>query len=107
MAEMILGAGWPLHVWARRPETTEPFAKAGATVLASPAELGARCELVSVCVVADADVEQVVFDGGLLEAMQPGSVLAIHSTVAPATPRRVAEAASGRGVAVLDAPVSG
>jgi len=107
MARRLLEAGWPLTVWARRSEVTDAYGDGGATVAATPAEVGAACDLVEVCLLDDATVLEVVVDGGVLDAMAPGSVLAIHSTVHPRTCLHLAELAARRGVRVLDAPVSG
>ena len=58
--------------------------------------------------VADTDVEDVlVRDDGVLAGMAPGGVVAIHSTIHPDTCRRLAAIAADRGVAIVDAPVSG
>lgn len=58
--------------------------------------------------VGDADVEQVVQgENGVLAGMQSGGIIAIHSTVHPDTCRRLAQHCADRGVAVIDAPVSG
>jgi 3-hydroxyisobutyrate dehydrogenase len=107
MAEMILRRGFALDVWARRREAAAPLAALGATVRGSAAELGAGCDVVGLCVVDDAGVTDVAVDQGLLDAMQPGSTLLIHSTVAPATCDQLAAKGRARGVDVLDAPVSG
>lgn len=108
MARRIAEEGFPLTLWARRPASVEPYADTGAAVAATPAELGAASDVVGICVVADADVEQVVLgDDGVLAGMAPGGVIAVHSTVHPDTCRRLAEAAAPREVAVVDAPVSG
>jgi 3-hydroxyisobutyrate dehydrogenase len=108
MAQMIQRAGYALHIWARRPVTLEAFAETGAVALDSLAKLGAECEFVGVCVVDDKDVEDVVLGpDGLLGAMRPGSILAIHSTIHPDTCVALAESAAAAGVHVLDAPVSG
>lgn len=107
MAERIVGHGFALDVWARRPEVAEPFAALGADVTTSPCVLAERCDVVGICVGDDAAVEDVVFGQRLLESMQPGSVLVIHSTVSPQLCRRIAAAAEPLGVDVLDAPVSG
>jgi len=107
IAQRILAGGHHLHVWARRPESTEVFAGTAATVAGSPAALGYLCEVVCVCVLDDDAVRDVVFHQGLLAAMHENSVLAIHSTVSPALVKQIAEAADDRGVHVLDAPVSG
>lgn len=104
MARRIADAGFPLTLWARRPETTAAFAGTGAAVAATPRELAAASELVCLCVVGDADVRQVL-DGpdGVLAGLAPNSVVAVHSTVHPDTCREIAAA----GVEVVDAPVSG
>jgi 3-hydroxyisobutyrate dehydrogenase len=108
MARRIAEAGHPLVLWARRPATLEPFADLDVEISSTPAELGARCDVVGVCVVADADVEQVVLGpDGLLAGMRPGSTLVIHATIHPDTCRRLAAAAATTSVDVLDAPVSG
>ncbi|MFB4298605.1 NAD(P)-dependent oxidoreductase [Actinomadura sp. NTSP31] len=108
MARRIAGAGFPVTLWARRAETLAPFAGTGARTAASPADLAAASDLACVCVVDDAGVEQVVAGpGGLLEGMRSGGTIAVHSTVHPDTCRRLAETAAARGVALVDAPVSG
>jgi 3-hydroxyisobutyrate dehydrogenase-like beta-hydroxyacid dehydrogenase len=108
MAEMIRRSGYPLHLWARRAATLEPFEGTDAIVVGSKRELGERCDLVGVCVMSDADVEEVVVgEEGLLAGMKPESIIAIHSTVAPDTCIRIGGIASERGVHVVDAPVSG
>jgi 3-hydroxyisobutyrate dehydrogenase-like beta-hydroxyacid dehydrogenase len=108
MARRIVEAGLPLTLWARRPPSLEPFEDSAALVASTPAELGAACDVVGICVVADADVEDVVLrPDGVLAGMAPGGVVAVHSTVHPDTCRGLAERAAARGVAVVDAPVSG
>ena len=71
-------------------------------------ELGAASDVVGVCVLADDDVRSVVLgESGLLAGMEPGSILAIHSTVRPSTVLELAAPAAEQGVRLLDAPVSG
>ncbi|MDO8365008.1 MAG: NAD(P)-dependent oxidoreductase [Actinomycetota bacterium] len=107
IAQRILAGGHALHLWARRPESLQPFAGTAAVTVGSPAALGYLCKVVGVCVLDDDAVRDVVFQQGLLAAMHEASVLAIHSTVSPELVREIAEAAADRGVDVLDAPVSG
>jgi 3-hydroxyisobutyrate dehydrogenase len=108
MAGRIVDAGFPTTLWARRPASLEPFADTAAKVAGSPAELAASCDLVCLCVVADADVEQVTGgENGVLAGLKPGGVIAIHSTVHPKTCHELAKKASAQGVSVIDAPVSG
>ena len=95
MARRITDEGFPLTIWARRPASVEPFAGTDAVVASTPAELGAASDVVGICVVADADVEDVLLRAdGVLAGMAPGGVIAIHSTVHPDT---CARGRRGRG----------
>lgn len=105
MARRIVESGYPLVLWARRPDSLAPFKDTRAQVAASVAELGALSDHVGVCVVDDAGVRQVCAE--LLPAMHPGSRIAIHATVHPNTVIDLAGQAAARGIAVIDAPVSG
>jgi 3-hydroxyisobutyrate dehydrogenase len=108
MARRIVEGGYPTTLWARRPATLEPFADTPAKVAGSPAELAAASDLVCLCVVGDADIDDITCgEHGLLAAMKPGSVIAVHSTVHPNTCRELAKTAGAQGVSVIDAPVSG
>ncbi|MGH3968029.1 MAG: NAD(P)-dependent oxidoreductase [Mycobacterium sp.] len=105
MARRIIDAGYPMTLWARRPASLEPFADTAAKLAGSPAELAAASDLICLCVVGDADVEEVA--EGLLAGARPGSIIAVHSTVHPRTCRQLAEKAAAHGISVIDAPVSG
>lgn len=107
MAHRISQEGIPLTIWARRSSTMEPFADTPAVIAESPAALARQCDIVGICVVNDADVRQVVLESGLLGALSPGAIIAIHSTLLPATVMELDQHARKRGVHVLDAPVSG
>lgn len=108
MAANLLAAGYELTVWNRTAAKTEPLAAAGARVAGSPAEVAAASEVTFTCVTASADVEAVVLGpGGVIEGATPGSIVVDCSTIAPATARNVHARLAERGVAMLDAPVSG
>jgi 3-hydroxyisobutyrate dehydrogenase len=108
MVQRIIDAGFPTVLWARRPEALEPFHAANVETTANPAELAARSDVIGICVWADDDVRDVLEgEQGVFAGCNPGAVVAIHSTIAPATCRELAEAAAERGVVVLDVPVSG
>jgi len=107
MAHRIGDAGLPLTVWARRREVAASFADK-ATVVDSPARVGAASDVVGVCVLDDDDVVEVVLGGtGIMAGMARGGVIAVHSTIHPKTLNRLAENGSPRGIAVVDAPVTG
>ncbi len=108
MAGHLLKAGHDVAVWARRPEATADIAAAGAAVCATPAELGARSEVVISIITASADVENLALGpDGLIGGLPPGSVHVDMSTIAPATARKLAAAYAAKGIGWLDAPVSG
>jgi 3-hydroxyisobutyrate dehydrogenase len=108
MARRIIEAGHPTTLWARRPASLEPFAGTPASVAASPAALAAASDLVCLCVVADADVAEVVAGAqGVLAGLGDGGVIAVHSTVHPDTCRELAGKARAQGADLVDAPVSG
>ncbi len=95
VAEAVLRAGLNLVVCDLRPEATAPFA-ANAHVAGSPADLGARSDVVVVAVVNDHQVLAVLDgDEGVLHAAVPGSTVIVLSTVAPGTVEIAAGMADG------------
>lgn len=98
--------GWPggLVVYDVRAEASAPFADAGAEVAASIADVAAA-DLISITVLNDAQVRDVV--GELARHASPGTVIAIHSTIADSTAAELADQLAPQGIAVIDAPVSG
>lgn len=98
--------GWPggLVVYDVRAEASAPFADAGAEVAASIADVAAA-DLISITVLDDAQVRDVV--GELARHASPGTVIAIHSTIADSTAAELADQLAPQGIAVIDAPVSG
>lgn len=106
MAQRLLD--WPggLVVYDVRPDAVQPFVEAGARAAASPREVAESAEVISLMVRDDAQVEDVLTGpAGLLETATPGTVVAIHSTIAAATATRLAE--THRSIEIVDAPVSG
>lgn len=98
--------GWPggLIVHDVRAEAMAPFAAAGATTAAGLAEV-ATADLIEVTVLDDAQVRQVVAELAVHTA--PGTVIALHSTIADGTAAELAAELAPHGVHVVDAPVSG
>jgi 3-hydroxyisobutyrate dehydrogenase-like beta-hydroxyacid dehydrogenase len=108
IARRIVEAGYPLTLWARRAATLEPFDGTGAKAAGSPAELAAASDHIGICVTGDADVEAVLTGpDGVLAGVNPGTVIAVHSTVHPDTCKRLAALAAEKGAHLIDAPVSG
>lgn len=105
IAARMLGGGFPLSVWARRPEVLDPYVEKGAVPAASISDLAVRCDYVALCVVDDAGIAEVCDQ--LIPTMSAGSLLVIHSTVLPESCETLARRCAERGIGFLDAPVSG
>lgn len=107
MARAVADSSFPLRVWARRPASLAAIAGLPHTVDPSPAALGEASDIVLLVLRDDADVEGILTDGGLLGAMRPGSILVNHGTGDPQAAQRFSALSADRGIAFLDAPVSG
>jgi 3-hydroxyisobutyrate dehydrogenase-like beta-hydroxyacid dehydrogenase len=97
---------WPggLTVYDVRDEVMVPFADAGA-IVAAGLEQVAAADLISITVLDDAQVREVV--SALAPHVAPGTVIAIHSTIADTTAEELAADLAPHGIHVIDAPVSG
>lgn len=109
MAERLLAAGYPLHIWNRSPAKCEPLADKGAKVGKTPAALTEASDIVFTCLTDTAAVEAVVFGaGGVVEGAAAGKVLVDMSSIRPdATRAMAARLAERTGMGWVDAPVSG
>lgn len=108
MASNLVPKGFDARVYDVDPRPMETLVAAGAKAASSCREVGEHAEVLSVCVPADAHVEAVLLgEDGALAGMSAGSIVAIHSTVQPATIERMAAAARERGIGLIDACVTG
>lgn len=101
---------WPggLIVHDVRPESLERFVSKGARAARQPRDVAGSATVISIMVRDDAQVEEVLSGpGGVLETAGPGTIIAIHSTIADQTAVRLAAELKPRGIDVVDAPVSG
>jgi len=106
IARRIRAAGFPTVLWARRASALDAFPDFARA--ATPSALGAACDVVGICVFDDAGLREVLLGtDGVLAGMARGGAVLIHSTASVQVCAEIAEAAAPRGVAVLDAPVSG
>jgi 3-hydroxyisobutyrate dehydrogenase-like beta-hydroxyacid dehydrogenase len=70
--------------------------------------VAAASDVLLTCLPTDVEIEAVLLGAaGALEALRPGGTLIELSTASPGLMRRIGERAASRGVAMLDAPVSG
>jgi 2-hydroxy-3-oxopropionate reductase len=108
MAQNLLRADYPLVVLNRSQAAVDELAGEGAQRGASPRDVAARSQVVITMLPDSPDVEAVVLgNDGVAQSIAGGALYIDMSTIAPATARKIAESLGGRGVDVLDAPVSG
>jgi 3-hydroxyisobutyrate dehydrogenase len=106
MARNLHRAGLLRGVWNRtRDRASELAGELGCSAASRPAELAADCDVLVLCVSADADVLQVVDD--VAPALRPGAIVIDCSTVAAATAREAERRLAEHSAEFLDAPVSG
>ncbi len=104
----LLKKGFAVTAHSRSQGPVDAVVAAGATRGSSPADVAAQSDVI-ITMVPDSPDVRLVLEGpnGVFETVRPGSVIVDMSTIAPAAARELAAHAAGRGVAMLDAPVSG
>ncbi|MDH5536818.1 MAG: NAD(P)-dependent oxidoreductase [Betaproteobacteria bacterium] len=108
MSRRLMAAGYPMTVWNRAREKAGSLIKDGATGVESPKELASASDVVFIMVTDSAASEAVVCGpGGVLEGAHSGLIVIDSSSIEPEASYSIAERAKARGVAMLDAPVSG
>ncbi len=108
MAANLVKAGHVVTAFDLSEAALAKAAEAGA--IAAPSALAAAegASVVMSMLPASRHVEALYLgEGGLLACLPAGTLVIDCSTIAPASAQRVAQAAAARGVAMLDAPVSG
>jgi 3-hydroxyisobutyrate dehydrogenase len=106
IAARLIEVGHDVAVWNRTPDKAK--AVAGATVVATPAELAQRSDAI-ISSLTDAAALEAVYNGpsGLLSGNVAGKLFIDMSTVLPATEIALAKAARGKGAIFVDCPVGG
>lgn len=108
MARRLLEAGHPLTVWNRSADKAKALRAAGAAWADSPRALAQASDVVITMVTDSAASEHVsCAPDGVLAGAHPGLTLIDMSSITPETSRTIAERARARGIAMLDAPVTG
>ena len=108
MAARLRALDWPVAVHDIDPAAVLAATALGATPCANAVELASCCDCVIVVVVDAAQVAAVLFgtDGVLAAQPLPQAVM-LCPTIAPQDTERCAARLAERGVACIDAPVSG
>ncbi|AKC77566.1 3-hydroxyisobutyrate dehydrogenase [Xanthomonas arboricola] len=108
MAANLSKAGHQLRVFDLVPAALDAAVAAGAHAASSAHDTLADAEIVISMLPASRHVEALYLgEAGILAQIPEGALVIDCSTIAPASARKLAAEAQARGLAVLDAPVSG
>ncbi|MGE5793321.1 MAG: NAD(P)-dependent oxidoreductase [Bacteroidota bacterium] len=108
MATNLARGGHAVRGYDVRPDALAGVTAPGLAQVATLAEAVRGADAVLTSLPDTPDVESVLVGaGGAIEHVAPGALAVDFSTISPAATRRMAERFSERGVALLDAPVSG
>jgi 2-hydroxy-3-oxopropionate reductase len=108
MARNLLKAGYPLIVGNRSQAAVKELVAEGARNITTAREIAAQSDVVITMLPDSPDVELVVAGAdGVFAGARSGLLLIDMSTISPVVARKLAADALGRGITMLDAPVSG
>lgn len=107
MADHILNAGYPLHVYNRTRGKADDLLARGAVWCDSPGELAASSDVIITIVGYPRDVEEVYLGDNGIVARARNALLIDMTTSSPELAQRISKAAAQQGCRALDAPVSG
>jgi 3-hydroxyisobutyrate dehydrogenase-like beta-hydroxyacid dehydrogenase len=108
MAANILKAGLPLVAYDVDSTKNDRIAALGAKIASGPADVAHRAQIVVSMVDTTAQAEEVIVGtNGIISAASPGDVVLSMSTIDPLALRRIERQLHAKGIALLDAPVSG
>ncbi|MFC7689476.1 NAD(P)-dependent oxidoreductase [Paeniroseomonas aquatica] len=107
MAERLLAEDVTLHVHDPRPEAMAPFVARGAIACASPRAVADAAAVIFACL-PNGKVSQAVASGA--EGIIGGGAVRLYaemSTIGKSTVAGIAATLAERGIAMVDAPISG
>jgi 3-hydroxyisobutyrate dehydrogenase len=108
MCGHLITAGFPTTVYSRTKEKAEALLAAGASWVATPADVAGRSDVIFTMVGFPQDVRDVYFsENGVLTGARPGALLVDMTTTEPTLAREIQARAVERGCDAVDAPVSG
>jgi 3-hydroxyisobutyrate dehydrogenase len=101
-------AGVPLMVWDVNPDARNKFKETAGVEVAAPGVMAAECDVMFFVVPATPEIAEC-FDGadGVLAKAKPGLVVYDFTTSDPAETKKLAARAAEKGIAYLDAGMSG
>ncbi|HUT31563.1 MAG TPA: NAD(P)-dependent oxidoreductase [Sedimentisphaerales bacterium] len=108
MALNLLKAGYAVTVHNRTKSKAKAVLAAGASWAETPADAAGESDIVITCVPDTPDVKKVLLgENGVIEGARSGLICVDMSTISPAATREMGKILQGKGVTLLDAPISG
>jgi len=108
LATSLVKAGFPVVVYDVDEDAVDGLVAAGATAASSAADAARASDTVITCLPSVEVVTRVVAGpSGILEGLAPGGTWIDMSTNDPHELQRLAAIAAGKGIATLEAPVTG
>ena len=108
MAGHLLAAGHEVHAYTRTKEKAQSILDQGAVWQDSPGAVAAQADVTITIVGFPRDVEAVYLgEGGILDRARSGSTVIDMTTSSPDLAVTIYQAAKAKGIASIDAPVSG
>ena len=108
MCRNLMKAGYACTVNTRTKSRAEKILSEGAVWSDSPKDTAGKSDVIITIVTDTPDVEKVILgEDGIIEGINPGSVVIDMSTISPSATRNMAAALKEKDADMLDAPVSG
>lgn len=108
MVDNLMKAGFDVTVWNRTPSRCEAFVERGAKAADSPKQVAEQCDIIITCVSDTPDVEAVILgEDGVIHGASAGNLVVDMSTINPVNTVEIAKKLNEKGIAMLDAPISG
>ena len=107
MIGRLVAAGHEVAVLDRSDAAREAVTALGAVPVDDVATVARGAQAVLLCPYSDAQVREIAVDGDLLDHMEPGTLVVVHTTGSPLTATAIAERGQAKDIEVVDAPISG
>jgi 2-hydroxy-3-oxopropionate reductase len=108
MSKNLIKSGHPLIVLDRNESAVAEVVAAGAKRAASPKEVAAHSDIIITMLPNSPHVKEVILgENGVIEGAKPDAIVVDMSSIAPLVSREVGAKLGEKGIAFLDAPVSG
>lgn len=108
MSKNLIKAGYSLVVLDRNSDAVAEVIAAGAETATTAKAIAEQCDVIITMLPNSPHVKEVALgENGIIDGAKPGLVVIDMSSIAPLASREISEALKAKGVAMLDAPVSG